>query len=327
MYGVLGIGNALVDVIIKIQNEDILKKFSLPKGSMQLVNNELAEEIEKESLNSPLFFASGGSAANTIHGLAKLGIKAGYIGKTGDDKYGMFFRKDLRSVGINAFIENGNSATGRAITLVTPDSERTFATYLGSAVELEFSDFEKSPFRNYSLLHLEGYLVQNRELVESMLRLAKSSGLKTSLDLSSYNVVEANLDFLKEIVNQYVDIVFANEEEAFAFTGEKPDAAIGKIAEVCDIAVVKTGKSGSLVQKGDEIHQIGVINANSIDTTGAGDLYAAGFLYGLMNNLSLIKCGKIGALLAGKVIENLGAKIPESIWPEIINLKKVIELN
>ncbi len=325
MHKVLGIGNALVDIIIKLSDEEILKRYSLPKGSMQLVDNELAQKIEKDTLNNSSILASGGSAANTIHGLAKLGITTGYIGKIGKDKFGDFFNDDIRKAGINPHIEFGQVHTGRAITLVTPDSERTFATYLGSAIELTADDFIKSSLKNYSLVHVEGYLVQNRELVDTIFQQAKLSGLTTSLDLASYNVVEANLEFLQEIIKNYVDIVFANEEEALAFTGEKPMVACNKIAEMCDIAIVKTGKSGSIIQQGKEICQVGVIPVNVIDTTGAGDLYAAGFIYGVANNFSLKKCGEIGALLAGKVIENLGAKIPDAGWLQILNQKTKIE--
>ncbi|MFO7655931.1 MAG: adenosine kinase [Bacteroidales bacterium] len=326
MKKILGIGNALVDVIIKVKDESVLEKYSLPKGSMQLVDNDMAEMIEKDTRDNPVFLASGGSGANTIHGLAKLGIKTGYIGKTGKDAHGEFFSKDMDKAGIVPFLGIGNAPTGRAMTIVTPDSERTFATYLGSAIELTPADFLTTPFSDYSIIHIEGYLVPNTELIHSMLKEAKKAGLTISIDMASYNVVEANLDFLKEIVKEYVDIVFANEEEAYAFTGKKPLDAAKSIAEIAEYAVVKTGRYGSIIKHKNEIAEIGVITANCIDTTGAGDLYASGFLYGLINNLTLKKCGELGALLAGKVIENYGAKIPDTLWPVINELKEKIEV-
>jgi sugar/nucleoside kinase (ribokinase family) len=268
MNKIIGIGNALVDIIIKLQDEEVLKTFSLPKGSMQLV--------------------------------------------------------DIIAAGIKPYISHGNEPTGRAITLVSPDSERTFATFLGSAIELNSQDLDDIPFSNYSVLHVEGYLVQNQKLVEGVLKIAKLNGLKTSLDLSSYNVVSENKEFLRNTIRQYVDIVFANEEEAHALTGKNPEEAAEELALICNIAVVKTGGSGSIVQKGKEQSRIGVVDAHCIDTTGAGDLYAAGFLYGLSRNLHVSRCGKIGALLAGKVIEYLGAKIPSSGWNEIKKLKDLI---
>ncbi len=325
MNRVIGIGNALVDVIVKLKEEKVLKDFSLPIGSMQLVDYKLALKIENETKGSETILASGGSAANTIHGLAKLGIETGFIGKIGHDNLGDFFRNDIVSAGIKPYIAHGNDLTGRAITLVSPDSERTFATFLGSAIELNTSDLDDIPFSHYSVLHVEGYLVQNLRLVENVLKIGKLNGLKTSLDLASYNVVQANKEFLKDTIEKYVDIVFANEEEALAITGKNPQEAVEELSLICNIAIVKTGSSGSIIQKGKEQSKIGVIDVQCIDTTGAGDLYAAGFLYGLLKNLHISKCGRIGALLAGKVIETLGAKIPGSGWNEIKKLKEVIE--
>jgi sugar/nucleoside kinase (ribokinase family) len=326
MERILGIGNALVDVIVKLQDERLLKEFSLPKGSMQLVDKTLAAKVDDATTGMDIKLTSGGSAANTIHGLAKLGVSAGYIGKTGNDHHGSFFIEDMQSSGIETYIQFGSTDTGRAITLVTPDSERTFATYLGSAVELTPSDIDESVFHRFSLVHTEGYLVQNNDLVEEIFKTAKKCGLMISLDLSSYNVVEANLHFLKKMTEKYVDILFANEDEAKSFTGEGPEKAARDISLLCKTAVVKTGKNGSIIRRGKEEYRIGAIRANSIDTTGAGDLYAAGFLYGISKGLSPEKSGNIGALLAGKVIEGLGAKIPLNTWAEIIPATRKIEI-
>lgn len=325
MNKVIGIGNALVDIIIRLKNEEILDDYALPKGSMQLVDENTAVKIENNAKGCETILTSGGSAANTIHGLARLGVKTGFIGKIGHDKHGDFFKNDLILSGIKPFIYYGNDPTGRAITLVSPDSERTFATFLGSSMELDASDLDHIPSGNYSLLHIEGYLVENRELVRTTLQLARMSGMKTSLDLASYNVVEGNKEFLKNIIPDYVDIVFANEEEAYSFTGKKPEEAVEEISRICQIAIVKTGKSGSVIQRSKERYKIGIFDTECIDTTGAGDLYAAGFLYGVLNNLALVKCGKIGALLSARVIEYLGAKIPESEWTKIIKTKVEIE--
>ena len=168
-----------------------------------------------------------------------------------------------------------------AVALVSPDSERTFATFLGAAVEISASDLKLEDFQGYDYFHIEGYLVQNYDLIETAVKLAKEAGCKVTIDMASYNVVEDNLEFLTRIVKEYVDIVFANEEEAKAFTGKEPREALDAIAEMTDIAVVKIGSKGSMVKRGDKVYTAGVIKANSIDTTGAGDLYAAGFIYGL----------------------------------------------
>jgi sugar/nucleoside kinase (ribokinase family) len=215
--------------------------------------------------------------------------------------------------------------SGRCIVLVSPDSERTLCTYLGAACELEADDLKPEMFVGYEIFHIEGYLVQNHDLIRTAVKLAKEAGLQVSIDLASYNVVEANLEFLQEIVREYVDIVFANEEEARAFTGNEPEQALINIADHCEIAIVKVGKEGSFIKSGEEQVQIKPRLANAIDTTGAGDLYAAGFLFGLANNYSLEVCGKIGSLVSGNVVEVLGAKMTEEVWAAIhVEIEKIV---
>ncbi|HAN00620.1 MAG TPA: adenosine kinase [Marinilabiliales bacterium] len=314
MDKILGMGNALVDVMTRVPNDQILNQLNLPKGSMQLVDPDFsASVIEKTSHLNPVM-TSGGSAANTIHGLAKLGIQTGFIGKVGRDALGEFFKHDLMQAGIEPYLLQSETPSGKAIALVTPDSERTFATCLGAAVELSASDLDASIFKGFQIFHIEGYLVQNHQLIETAIKLAKQQGLKVSLDLASYNVVAENLEFLKSIVSRYVDILFANEEEARSFTGLEPDEALDFIASQCEYAVVKIGKNGSLIKHKNEKTHVGIIGIDAFDTTGAGDLYAAGFLYGMVHNLSLNDCGNMGALLSGKVIETLGAKISDQGW-------------
>ncbi len=314
MDKVLGMGNALIDIMTKLENDSILSELSLPKGSMQLVDTSFSNKVMDKTKHLNPILTSGGSAANTIHGLAKLGIKTGFIGKVGNDKMGDFFKADLEQSNISPLLLQSQTPSGQAIALVSHDSERTFATYLGAAVELSGDDIFPDAFNDYNYFHIEGYLVQNHQLIEKALKTAKDKGLKISLDLASYNVVEDNLEFLKRVVAEYVDIVFANEEEAKAFTGKEPEGALNDLANICEIAVVKIGKAGSLIKTGGKSYKAGIINVKSIDTTGAGDLYAAGFLYGLINGKTMETCGKLGSLLSGKVIENLGAKISNDGW-------------
>ena len=226
---------------------------------------------------------------------------------------------------IKPLLKRSMTETGVASTLISPDSERTFGTYLGAAVEVGADDLEPALFAGHKYFHIEGYLVFNTALVETALKMAKAKNMIISLDLASFNVVDANLRFLKDITKKYVDIVFANEEEAKSFTGEAPEEALNEIAKMCNIAVVKIGKNGSLIKQGNDMYSVGAISAKVIDTTGAGDLYAAGFLYGLTKGLSLAQCGHIGALLAGKVIEGIGAKIADSSWDNIKKGVKIIE--
>lgn len=318
MKKVLGLGNALVDILVRIDDERLLASLDLPKSCMTLVSAGQVNAILKKISGLQAQETCGGSAANTISGLARLGVPTGYIGKIGHDPYGEFFAGEMQRHGTEARMFYGASQTGRALGLITPDSERTFATFLGAAVELEATDLHPDLFRGYDYFHIEGYMAQNHPLTRGALQLAKEAGLEVSLDLASHNVVRENLAFLQEMVGRYVDIVFANEDESMAFSGKNsPAEALVSISPRCRIAVVKLGKSGSLVKRQDEEHRVECIPAKAVDTTGAGDLYAAGFLYGLIQGYSLPVCGRIGSLLSGKVVEVVGAKLDESKWLEV----------
>jgi sugar/nucleoside kinase (ribokinase family) len=322
MDKVLGIGNALVDIMTKLDEDKFLEEFELPKGSMQLVEPDFVKRISKASDKFEKIQSSGGSAANTIHGLARLGVDTGFIGKVGDDELGNFFHDDMKKSKIEPKLLRTKTDSGRAVALISPDSERTFATFLGAAIELSPEDLKTDFFQGFKYLHVEGYLVQNHDLLKKASALAKENGLKISLDLASYNVVEDNLDFLNDYIKNYVDIIFANEEEAKSFTGKEPEKALEELAKMCEIAVVKVGKDGSMIKSGDKKFTVEPIKASPVDTTGAGDAYAAGFLYGLVKGLGLGKAGEIGSVLAGKVIEVVGAKMDDEKWKEIYDLVK-----
>lgn len=330
MKSVLGIGNALVDALVRIQDDGILAEFGLLKGSMTLVDRQTMKNILEKaaSLNLHLEKSSGGSVANAIHGLAKLGSPTGYIGKIGNDDYGSFFRSYMEQNNICATLFYGNADTGKCISLISGDSERTMATYLGAAIELEADDLTPEPFQGYDYFLLEGYLVQNYNLVKKTAELAKKAHSQIAIDLASFNIVEQNLDFLHSIVDQYIDIVFANEEEAKSFTGKNdPQEALTEIAKKCSIAVVKVGKEGSLIKQGQQQYQIPSISAHCIDTTGAGDLYASGFFYGLTCGHPLDTCGKIGSIVAAKIIEVIGAKMSEEKWNQVFDQVKEADRN
>ncbi|HCT30509.1 MAG TPA: adenosine kinase [Bacteroidales bacterium] len=325
MVKVLGLGNALVDVLISIENDNILNQLNLPKGSMQLVDENFLNLATNATQGLKQSVAAGGSAANTINGIANLGVKCAFIGKINDDKYGEYYKSDMLKSGIEPILLKGKAQTGRATVFISKDSERTFGTYLGSAIEMVPEEITPELFDGYNYFHVEGYLVQNQGLIRKAMQLAHQKGVKVSLDLASYNVVEANRDFLNEVIEKYVDIVFANEEEAKAFTGKTPEESLHELAKIADIAVVKIGSKGSMIKSKDAVVNIGIIKVNSIDTTGAGDLYASGFIYGLAKNLPLDKCGQIGAILSGKVIEVVGPKMDEKAWLEITQMVKEVE--
>ncbi len=314
---VLGIGNALVDIMTRLKDEKLLEEYQLPKGSMTLVDDDFSNRLYAATEGLHKDITSGGSAANTIHGVAQLDVPCGYIGKVGDDEFGVLFEHDLKKLGIKPTLLKGNNATGKAIALVTEDSERTFATNLGAALELSPEDLKPEHFQGFAYLHIEGYLVQNHALIETAMQLAKAEGLKVSIDMASFNIVEEHKAFLTRLVAGYVDIVFANEEEAKAFTGLEPEAALDEIGKQVDIAVVKIGKNGSLIQQNGKTVRVGVPPTKSIDTTGAGDNYAAGFLCGLAKGLPLSKCGEMGTLLARNVIQVMGARMDNTVWDQI----------
>ena len=314
MNSVLGIGNALVDVMTKLGSDKTLREFKLPKGSMQIVNKEFSNRILASTLGLKKHQSSGGSAANTVHGLAHLGIKSGFVGKTGHDNLGRFFEQDMKQNGIKPILFHDLEETGRSIALVSPDSERTFATFLGAAISLTEEDISSDIFKGFHHFHVEGYLVQNKKLIKKALRLAKSHGLIVSFDMASYNVVAENVEFIEDLIKEYVDVVFANQQEAEVFTAKKSKEAFRELSKVCYIAVMKMGLNGSMVRRGNEEHKIGIVKVNTIDTTGAGDLYAAGFIYGMCKELSIEKCAQIGAICSAYVTEVIGAKMDEKCW-------------
>ena len=317
MDRVLGMGNALVDVMTRLTDDKLLDEFSLPKGSMQLVSKEFSNRLMAYTLGLERSQSSGGSAANTIHGLANLGIETAFVGKIGRDNMGEFFQRDLEENNIIPLLFHDLEETGRSIALVSPDSERTFATFLGAAVDLHEEDIDSDLYEGYDYFYIEGYLVQNRVLFEKALRLAKLHKLTVVLDLASYNVVSDNRKFLYGTVKRYVDILLANEQEAEALTGKPSGQALEELSRIARIAVVKLGVKGSRIRSGKEQQSIGIFKAEAVDTTGAGDLYAAGFLYGLCRGKDLSVCGELGALLGGSVTEVMGAKMDDSQWDRV----------
>jgi len=325
MKKVLGMGNALVDVLMRIDNDSFLQQQNLPKGSMQLVDYDFASQLHKATQGLNRTVASGGSAANTISGLSQLGAQTAFIGKVSDDQYGLAFSSDQIAHNIKPLliVEKGKMS-GFCTAFISPDGERTFATYLGVAAELTAEDISDAIFTGYDILHIEGYLLQNHALIKKAITTAKQNNLEVSLDLASYNVVEDNLDFLHQLIEEHVDIVFANEEEAAALTKKSPEEALHIIAEKAKIAVVKIGAEGSWVMQGKQKEKIKPFVANCVDTTGAGDLYASGFLYGYANGYDLQRSGTIGSYLSAQIVEEIGPKFPKEKWNLI--LEKVGEI-
>jgi sugar/nucleoside kinase (ribokinase family) len=317
----LGIGNALVDILIPIDDERLLDELGLIKSGMTLVEHKKIKHILHKTSHLKHFKSCGGSSANTVSGLARLGMQTGFIGSIGDDEFGRFFRSDLVANHIDAHLFEVQSETGKSISLISPDTERTMATFLGAANELFSCEIGQELFKKYHYLLAEAYLIPYREFLEKVFKLAQNAGIEIVMDLSSFSTVEQHRDYLGYIVPKYVDIVLANEDEARTFTyKENPQEALQEMARHCKIGVVKCGEKGSFIQDGSRQYRIDPISIQAIDATGAGDLYAAGFLYGLMNGYPVDTAGKMGACVGGKVVEVIGAKMHDNKWSEVRGL-------
>lgn len=318
MKKILGIGSALVDILTQLPDEQILNELNLPKGSMTYVNADdivsIGQRLEQQYGNQR---ASGGSAANTMSGLARLGIEAGFLSKIGHDEVGEFFKKQMVETNVKPQLLTTTTPSGRVIAMVTPDGERTFATCLGAAAEMRADDISPELFDGWDILYVEGYLVANPTMLDKALTTAKKAGLKIAIDMASYNVVEESRDYFMRLIDTYVDYVFANEKEAFALTGMEPLKALDFIASRCEIAVVKVGAKGAYIKRGNEMVTVPPMKANVIDTNGAGDMWAAGFMAGLVKGESLSKCGLMGTIVASNVIEVLGTKMDAERWERV----------
>lgn len=311
MKKVLGIGNALVDVLLEIEDNKQIEKFGLAIGGMEMIDAEKKRTIHSEISHLKQKIASGGSTSNTIYGLAKLGAKTGYIGKISKDEAGEFFKNDMLRANINTHFLYSNIDTGIATTFISRNGERTFATYLGAAATMAPEELDAEIFKQYDIIHVEGYLIFNRDLVLEVCKKAKEHGLLISMDMASYNLVEAMHDLVEELLKNYVDIIFANEDEAKAFTGKEEKEALDILSQYCSVAVVKLGARGSIAKVNGVVTEIPPAPGDRIDTTGAGDIYASGFLYGLINNLSVEESGKLASKLGAACIQTIGARIAD----------------
>jgi sugar/nucleoside kinase (ribokinase family) len=315
---VLGVGSPMLDVLVNVP-DSFLSEIEAQKGGMELVDSVTLEKILSKT-RSKQMLAPGGSSANTIFGLMELGMDTAFLGKIGNDKQGRFYTERYQSIGgdISRFKVNEKVPTGRCLSLITPDSERTMRTDLGAAATMIMEEITSADFADITHLHAEGYMLFNKDLMIHVLSLAKKNSCTVSLDLSSFGVVNASMDILPDILGKYVDIVFANEDEAKAFCGdEDPEKAIKAIAEYSQAVAVKLGKKGSIIRCRRSTVRVNADVVEAVDTTGAGDLWQAGFLYGFLQGLPIELCGKFGSVLGSEVVKVVGASIPEDKWDEI----------
>ena len=309
---VVGIGNALVDVLSR-ESDAFLTAQRLTKGAMQLVDEGRAAELY--AAMGPAMEVSGGSAANTIVGVASFGGRAHYVGKVRDDQLGEVFRHDLAAVGVGYSTAPATTgpSTGRCLIVVTPDAQRTLTTYLGASVHLGPADVDRALIERAGILYLEGYLFDPPEAQRAFRTaadMAHAAGRKVALTLSDPFCVDRHRAAFRELVERHVDILFANEVEIRSlYEAADFDAALQQARRHCAVAALTRSELGSVVAAGDEIHAIDAHPvAQVVDTTGAGDLYAAGFMVGLSRGLDLATCGRLGSLAAAEVISHVGAR-------------------
>jgi sugar/nucleoside kinase (ribokinase family) len=322
MYDVVGIGSALMDILVEV-DEKILLELNLEKGRMHLIDEKHSKKIISELKKFNLKLVPGGSAANTLTGIANLGGRVVFFGKVGSDENGKLYEKIVIQDGMKFSVAPDPSSTGHAITFITPDSERTFATFLGATLKLLKEDIVDEDIAQSKILHIEGYQLEDPKLRNNCIHameIAKKNNTLISVDCADANLIKRRFDEFNNILKDYADIIFANEDEAEAVTSKKPEQALEELSKFCKIAIVKLGEKGSIIKSDNKIIKIQPFLTKPVSTNGAGDMYAAGFLYGLSNNLPLEKCGKIGSYLAMKVVEQIGARLPSSLKDEIENL-------
>tara|TARA_B100000700_G_scaffold304781_1_gene377832 strand:+ start:448 stop:1455 length:1008 start_codon:yes stop_codon:yes gene_type:complete len=311
-FDVVGIGNAIVDIIVKI-DDSFLQDNSLNKGSMTIVSEEKAGELYRSV--TPTLQSSGGSAANTLAALAELGSKAGFIGRVSDDSLGRIFTKDISTVGtyFNTPPSISGPSTARCLILVTPDAQRTMCTFLGSSILLNPADIDMSIVEKSKILYLEGYLWDSPSAKSAFLSAAsvsKQFNRKVSLSLSDSFCVNRHRASFLDLVENHIDILFANEEEIISlFESPTKEEAIAKLIGKCDLSIITLGKAGSIIVNGKEIINIKPYIFNkALDTTGAGDLYAAGFLHGYSQGKDILECAKIASICAGHIVTQIGPR-------------------
>ncbi|MBS0615886.1 MAG: adenosine kinase [Verrucomicrobia bacterium] len=313
-YKVLGIGAAAVDLLIQVDDAFFAEHHLGGKGGSQLCTSELIDKIIEASGSAPKI-VPGGSCANTMRALAKLGESAAYFSHIGTDKLGEHYGEHLRQGGVvDRLAKRPDLPTPRILCLITPDGQRTFRAFDPPVHDIVLNS---GHFEKVSLVHAEARQIRNGLSLQKALEYAKQAKAKISMDLSCFEIVREYKEQLLFLLSEYVNIVFCNEDELVELVGLSGFEGCRKLAQICPIAVVTLGAKGCLIGHGEEIYSIPTFPAEVIDTTGAGDLFAAGFLYGYLQDFSLLDCAKVGHLLGSSVVEVIGAELPQQKWEEI----------
>jgi len=318
---VLGLGSPILDLLVQVDDAFLASRVSGEKGGMGLVDaaeqKKLIGAFPAEKVRKTL----GGSAFNTIFALSLLGMKTSFLGKIGKDANGEFYRSAYTSFGDASRLRvSETEPTATCVCLVTPDSERTMRSHLGASSTLTPGEVTEADFDGITHLHAEGYMLFLPGVLQKIMPMAKAHGCTVSFDLSAFEVVRL---FRKEIAGllDYADIIFANEDEAREFCGQEnfdPENAVAELQKRCPVAAVKLGKKGALLKESGKVCRIEPKLVKAVDTTGAGDLWQAGFLYGWLNGCGLQKAGEMGSVLGAEVVQVIGAAMPLEHWPQII---------
>lgn len=315
---ILGVGSPIVDYLVRVDDQ-FLVDLEAEKGGMVLVGSEEMEDLLARSPGDAVL-APGGSAGNAIFGLAKLHNPTAFLGKIGDDAAGDFYRGKLIDLGGSdesfRVIEGGVS--GRCLSMITPDSERTMRTDLGVAASLTVDDIKHSDFEGVDHVHVEGYLLYLEDVTEKILATAVECGCTISIDLATFEIVRLKRDLLEQLLKDYVDVVFANEDEAAAFAdSEDPAEQAAILSKLCPVVALKLGAEGCYLQDESGVYIVEGQKVDVVDTTAAGDLWASGFLHGWLNGAVLQQCGEFGTITASEVIQVMGSQISDEKWEEI----------
>jgi sugar/nucleoside kinase (ribokinase family) len=307
--------------ILTHEDDEFLDRTGAVKGGMRYVDRKFIETALTRASSDPKI-VPGGSACNTVVGVGKLGGAARFVGKCGNGQWGNMFCEDLIRQNVEPAVLRSDSPTGRVLSIITPDAQRSMFTFLGASAEATPEELDSGCFDGAAVVHIEGYLLFNPELITGVLRAAKAAGARVSLDLASFTVVEESRELLEKFLDRYVDIVMANEDEARAFTGSTRESEALKIlAERTEIAVVKVGRRGSYIAREGKTWKVEAIgDGRAVDTTGAGDLWASGFLFGLVSGFPLDRCGQIASACGYEVCQVVGASIPSDGWDRIRKL-------
>jgi sugar/nucleoside kinase (ribokinase family) len=317
-FDLIGVGSPIMDLLARVPDEFLAKNVAGDKGGMVLVDDAEMERIVRLLDGEPAY-STGGSAANATYNAARLGLRATFLGKLGSDRLAKIYRDAFQAAGVDgARFKQALLNNARCLALVTPDAQRTMRTSLAAAMTLAPSEITVRDFEGCRHAHIEGYLVFNQALADAVLTAARAAGCTTSLDLSSFEVVNASREWLFSQFRRGIDVVFANEDEIRALFQDQTssyDTLARKLADLGVLAAVKVGKDGAWIARDAELHRVApVAVADVIDTNGAGDAWAAGFLFGHLRGWSLPAAGNLAALLGAETVMHMGPIIPDTHW-------------